>query len=74
MMSQHDVRLKWPFRLLIAGSSGCGKSTLMAELAVSGMEVMSRRPSMIIVYHAHEQQTYAKVSSARTVQRGNAFH
>ena len=59
---EHDVRLKWPFRLLLAGCSGCGKSTLMAEIAVSGIEVMTRKPSMILVYHAHGQGAYEKMA------------
>ena len=59
-MTQHDVRLKWPFRLLVAGSSGCGKSTLVSRLAVGGMEVMSRQPNMIVIYHAHEQKAFDK--------------
>jgi hypothetical protein len=56
-----DVRMKWPFRLLVAGCSGCGKTTLVARVIAKATEAMTRRPDKVIVYYAHMQKAYEKL-------------
>jgi hypothetical protein len=56
-----DVRMKWPFRLLVAGSSGCGKTTLVTRVIANAAEAMTRTPELVIVYYAHMQEAYERL-------------
>lgn len=62
MADPEDTRLKWPFRILIAGSSGSGKSTLMVKLVERADEAMTRTPTRIHLFFAHMQDAYVRLS------------
>ena len=47
----------------MAGSSGCGKSSLIVALVGAGLESMTRNPSRILLFHAHEQAAYADLKA-----------
>lgn len=64
MGSSEDVRLKWPFRMLVAGSSGSGKSTLMLRLVANAEECMTRSPKLIVVFYSHMQDTYEAIKKS----------
>ena len=38
----HDLRLQWPFRMLLAGCSGSGKSTLTTRLVALSSRVLTK--------------------------------
>ena len=58
---RYDLRLKWPFRMLMAGCSGCGKTSLVTKIVASGDEVMTRRPIQILLFYSHMQQAYKDI-------------
>lgn len=61
---EHDIRLLWPFRIVVAGSSGSGKSTLTSRLVSrAGEGIMTRQPKKIIVLYSHDQPAYTKLSA-----------
>jgi hypothetical protein len=57
----HDLRLQWPFRMLVAGSSGCGKSTLTTRVVAQAENIMTRAPSLILVFYSHMQDAYREL-------------
>lgn len=59
---EHDLRLRWPFRMLVAGGSGSGKTTLTTKLVARAGEVMSRRPSQIVLFYTHMQDAYSRLA------------
>lgn len=61
---QHDWRLKWPFRILVAGSSGSGKTTLVTRLVANSHGVMTRVPSAIVLFYSHMQPAYAQLKAS----------
>ena len=60
---EHDLRLHWPFRMLMAGSSSSGKSTLTIKLVTQADETMSRIPKKIILFYSHMQLAYKDVTA-----------
>ena len=57
-----DLKLKWPFRMLMAGCSGSGKSTLTTQLVARADRVMARCPVRIIVFYSHMQEAYREMA------------
>ena len=41
---EQDLKLQWPFRMLMAGCSGSGKSTLTTKLVAQAEDTMTRVP------------------------------
>ena len=59
--STYDLRLKWPYRMLMAGSSGCGKTTLLTKIVASRERVMTTKPAQIVSFYSHMQQAYSEI-------------
>lgn len=57
----YDLRLKWPFRMIVAGSSGCGKTTLLTRLIARAYDVMTIQPKEIIIFYHHMQEAYKNI-------------
>ena len=63
-MSQgHDIRLKWPWRLLISGSSGSGKTHLVSRMISNIDECSDKQPSNIHIFFNHMQEIYNDIKS-----------
>ena len=58
----HDLRLQWPFRMLLAGCSGSGKSTLTTRLVAQSSRAMTRAPARILVFYSHMQAAYRELA------------
>ena len=56
--SSCDIRLKWPYRLLISGSSGLGKTTLVVRMLKNWTHCMDRKPKFIHIFFHHMQDCY----------------
>ena len=56
-----DIRLKWPFRMLMAGSSGAGKTTLLVKLVRSAGTAMTRSPDRVDLFFSHTQNAYEEL-------------
>lgn len=54
-----DLRLPWPFTLLVAGPSGCGKTSLVTNMVVRHVRTMQKRPKRIIIFCSYDQPTYS---------------
>ena len=57
-MSGDDLRLPWPFAMLVAGPSGCGKTSMVADIAVRNIRTMQKRPKEILIYCSYDQPAY----------------
>ena len=57
----HDLRLRWPFAMLLAGSSGCGKTTLLGRFLANANRTMRRTPKRIVIYCAYDQPAYRQL-------------
>lgn len=57
-MSCHDLRLPWPFAMLVAGPSGCGKTSMVADIVVRNIRTMRKRPKEILIYCSYNQPAY----------------
>ena len=58
----HDLRLQWPFRMLLAGCSWSGKSTLTTWLVALSSRVMIRTPARVLVFYSHMQPAYRELA------------
>ena len=58
----HNLRLQWPFRMLLAGCSGNGKSTLTTRLVVLSSRVLTRTPARVLVLYSHMQPAYRELA------------
>lgn len=47
--------------MLVAGCSGSGKTTLTSKLVARCGEVMTRKPSRVIVFYTHMQEAYVRL-------------
>ena len=59
--SSCDIRLKWPYRLLISGSSGLGKTTLVVRMLKNWTHCMDRKPKFIHIFFHHMQPLYTEI-------------
>ena len=56
-----DLRLQWPFAVLMAGSSGSGKTTLMSKIVCNPDRSMTRVPERVLIYYSHDQDAYREL-------------
>ena len=63
-----DTRLKWPYRLLMAGPSSSGKSTLMKKLVLNPEESMTRIPTRVELFYSHNQDAYTELVEKSSCQ------
>ena len=61
MSSDHDVRLKWPWRMIISGSSGLGKTHLVSRMISNIDECMDKQPHNIHIFFNHNQPLYDEI-------------
>ena len=59
---KHDLRLQWPFHMLLADCSGSGKSTLTTRLVALSSRVMTRTPARVLVFYSHMQPAYRELA------------
>ena len=60
-MAEHDLRLRWPFTLMIAGSSGSGKTILTSRLIIEAETTMTEEPKQVMIFYSHEQGAYDRL-------------
>lgn len=60
-ISTFDLRLRWPFRMMIAGSSGSGKTTLLERIISKADDIMTKSISEIIIFYHHMQEAYTDI-------------
>ena len=51
----YDLRLVWPYSLLLCGPTGCGKTTWIVELLKSHEELCTHTPKKLIWIYGVEQ-------------------
>ena len=64
----HDLRLQWPFRMLIAGCLGSGKSTLTIQLVVWSPHIRTRPPAHVPLFYTHMQSTFWELAHQTPTQ------
>ena len=67
-LQTYDVRLKWPFTLLLVGSSKSGKSTWMRQCLRHAGDMFTSKPSHTLFYYAAWQDIYDQMSNEGLVQ------
>ena len=58
----HDLRLQWPFRMLLVGCSCSSKSTLTTRLVALSSRVLKQMPAHILPFYSHMQLAYKELA------------